>query len=149
MCLFVPCVSDVYVLESNVSATGVGAVLSVKKEEGLLQPVAFFSRQLNGAQCRYSADELEGLAMYEATWHFSFYLYRKKFTVITDNQALVTLMTVKQDNRRLENWSMKLSEYLFEVVHRKGLYNMVAHCLRRCPWKRRPHKINILVSIPL
>ena len=37
--------SDVFILESDASATGVGAVLYVRKEEGL-QPVAFLSRQL-------------------------------------------------------------------------------------------------------
>ncbi len=32
MCVVCACVSDVFVLESNASATGVGAVLSVRKD---------------------------------------------------------------------------------------------------------------------
>ncbi len=41
VCLYVPCVSDVFVLECDASASGVGAVLSVKRE-GEKLPVAFF-----------------------------------------------------------------------------------------------------------
>ncbi len=51
VCLCVPCVSDVFMLESDASSTGVGAVLSVvRKDENV--PVAFFSKQLRGAQSR-------------------------------------------------------------------------------------------------
>ncbi len=54
VCLVVPCVSDVFVLECDASVSGVGAVLSVVRGEEHL-PVAFFSKQLKGAQQRYSA----------------------------------------------------------------------------------------------
>ncbi len=54
VCLCVPRVSDLFISECDASSTGVGAVLSVKREEDVL-PVAFFSRQLHGAQRRYSA----------------------------------------------------------------------------------------------
>ena len=131
VCLFVPCVSDVFVLECDACSTGIGAVLSMRRDDGL-QPVAFFSHQLKGPQGHYSAQELEGLALYESITHFSFYLYRKRFTVITDHQALVTLMTAKQKNRRLDNWSMKLSEYQFDVIYRKGSENIAADSLSRC-----------------
>ncbi len=65
----------------------------------------------------------------------SLHLYCKKFTVITDHRALMILMTVKRENRRLDNWSMKLSKYQFKIVYRKGADNMVADCLSRCHGK--------------
>ncbi len=74
VCLIVPCVSDIFVLECDASACGVGAVVSVERGKDQ-NPVALFSRQLKGAQSRYSAQELEGLALFEAVRHFSFYLY--------------------------------------------------------------------------
>ncbi len=88
VCLVVPCVSDVFVLECDASVSGVVSV--VRGEEHL--PVAFFSKQLKGAQQRYSAQELEGLALIEAVRHFAFYLYGKDFTVVTDHRSLVTLI---------------------------------------------------------
>ena len=91
-----------FALECDECSNGISAVLAVRRNDGL-QPVAFFSRQLKKAQCRYSAQELEGLALYEFIIHFSD-LYQKRFTVITDYQALVTLMSAKHENKRLDNW---------------------------------------------
>ena len=88
VCLYVPCVSDVYVLECDASSTGVGAALSVERGEERL-PVAFLSRQLKGAQTRYSAQELEWLAVYESVNHFAYFLYGRKFRVITDHKGLM------------------------------------------------------------
>ncbi len=98
--LCVPCVSDVFVLESDASSTGVGAVLSVVRNNEKL-PVAFFSKQLRGAQANYSAQELEGLGIYEAIRHFAYFLYGRKFTVVTDHKGLVNMRYGKQENRRI------------------------------------------------
>ncbi len=131
VCLVVPCVSDVFVLECDASVSGVGAVLSVVRGEEHL-PVAFFSKQLKGAHQRYSAQKLEGLALFEAVRHFAFYLYGKEFTVVTDHRSLVTLMMTRQLNRRLYNWALKLTEFKFKVVCHSGRENGVADCLSRC-----------------
>ncbi len=111
VCLCIPCDSDMFILETDASSSGVGAVLSVLRE-GALRPAAF-SRQLHGAQTRYSAQELEGLGLYEAIRFFAFYLYGRKFKVITDHKPLVSMMTAPQHNRR------------------KGEQNIVADCLSR------------------
>lgn len=129
--LCVSWVSDKFVLECDACASGVGAVLSVTRGEELL-PVAFFSKQLRGAQTGYSAQELEGLALVEAVQHFAYYLYMQRFTVITDHRALVTLGTSRQKNRRLHHWALKLAEFDFEVRYRPGKQNGVADCLSRC-----------------
>ncbi len=110
VCLCVPCVSDVFVLESDASSTGVGAVLSVvRKDENV--PVAFFSKQLRGAQMRYSAQELEGLGVFEAIRHFAYFLYGRRFTVVTDHKGLVNMMTGRQYNKRIHNWCLKLTDF--------------------------------------
>ncbi len=78
VCLCIPCMSDKFILETDASGAGVGAVLSVRRGEELL-PVAFFSKQLQGAEHRYSAQELEGLGLFKAVRHFAFYLYGTHF----------------------------------------------------------------------
>ncbi len=55
--LHVPTSCDSFVLECDACATGIGSVLSIQRDKVLL-PVGFFSRQLRGAQSRYSAQEL-------------------------------------------------------------------------------------------
>ena len=60
--LCVPCSSDIFVLCTDASARGVGGVLCVQRKKKEL-PVAFYSRQLRGPECQYSATELEALAV--------------------------------------------------------------------------------------
>ncbi len=131
VCLYVPCVSDSFVLECDASSTGVGAVLSIDRDGDRL-PVAFFSKQLRGAQRRYSAQELEGLAVFESIRHFAYFLYGSSFKVITDHRGLVSLRTAKQSNRRIYNWALKLTEFDFEIEYRRGCENGVADELSRC-----------------
>ena len=52
--------------------------------------------------------------------------------MVTDHRAIVTLMTAKQENCRLHNWSMKLTEFEFSEEYRKGKENIVADYLSCC-----------------
>ena len=72
--LTVPSVHDVFELHTEASGQGIGSVLNVIRQNSVL-PVAFHSRQLKGAERRYSAMKLEVLAVCEAIKHFSHFLY--------------------------------------------------------------------------
>ena len=85
--LTIPAVSDFFRLHTDASGACLGAVLSVLREEKEL-PVAYFSQQLQGAQRRYSATELECLAVVVAIRHFEVYLAGQTFELVTDHQAL-------------------------------------------------------------
>jgi len=108
--LTIPQRSDNFVLETDASRRGVGAVLCVERD-GERLPVAFFSRQLRGAQTRYSAQELEALAIHEAIKFFSFYLLKRRFKVVTDHKSLESFTKIFHRNRRVQKWSMDLSIY--------------------------------------
>ncbi len=115
VCIVVPYVSDCFVVECEASSTGVGAVLSVRREDEL-KPVAFFSRQLKGAQSRYAAQELECLAFVEAVSQFAFYYYGRPFDILTDHKSLETLKLGRQLNRRVHNWALKLAEFDYTEI---------------------------------
>ena len=55
---------------------GIGGALSVIQEVKEM-PVGFYSRKLNDAQTRYSATEVEGLAIVKSIEYFSVYLIGK------------------------------------------------------------------------
>ena len=93
--------------------------------------MAFYSRQLRGAEQRYSATELEGLAIYCSVMYFAHFLYGHTFTVFTDHKALVALRTSKVLNRRLQGWTLKLQGFDFEVIYRQGKLNGNADGLSR------------------
>ena len=102
--LNVPGPEDIFVLQTDASAGGVGAVFNVVRDDKVL-PVAFFSKQLQGAERRYSATQLEGLAVYRSVTFFAHFLYGREFTLYTDHQALVSMRSGKVLNRRVHGWS--------------------------------------------
>ena len=71
----------------------------VRDKKGL--PVAYYSRQLQGAEANYAATQLECLAVVAAVRHFETYLAGREFELVTDHQALQGLRTSKNYNRHL------------------------------------------------
>jgi len=81
--LCIPMPEDVYSIVTDASGLEIGGVLQVQRE-GRWEAAAFFSRQLRGAEQRYSATELEALAVVASVSHFAYYLYGHRFTVFTE-----------------------------------------------------------------
>ena len=91
--LTIPTQEDSFLLQTDASTVGIGAVLSVRRNNEE-KPVAFYSRKLQPRE-RYSATELEGLAVVDSVDHFSVYLIGTEFTIETDHKALEFLNTAK------------------------------------------------------
>ena len=102
--LTVPVESDVFLLQTDESGVGTSGVLSISRD-GEELPVGFFSRQLKDAETRYSARELECLAVVDSIRHFEVYLHGRHFRVETDHKALEGLFTSKVLNRHLTRWA--------------------------------------------
>ena len=135
-CLTIPTQEDEFSLHCDASGAGIGATLNVLRGEKEM-PVAFYSKQLQGAQHNYSATELEGLAVFKAIHYFSHYLFGCRFVVWTDHKALVSFLHSRILNRRLHGWILKLLQYDFEIKYRPGLENGDADALSRQAWDSR------------
>jgi hypothetical protein len=95
------------------------AVLS-QVQDGAERPIAFASCQVNQAEQNYFASEAEMLAVIWATKQFRCYLYGKRFKVRTDHSALTYLHKFTGNNARLLRWSLRLSEFDFQIEDRPG-----------------------------
>ncbi len=126
-----PDFSKSFVLQTDASEVGVGAILSQADKEGLDHPVAYFSRKLLPRERKYSTVEKECLAIKLGVEVFWVYLYGKPFQIQT---ALQWLDSVKDSNNRLLRWSLMLQPYTFTIQHRKGVDNANADCLSRIEW---------------
>ena len=118
-----------FVLFTDASKTGLGAVLSQKKD-GKEYVVAYASRTTNKAEENYSITDLECLAVVWAIRHFQHYLFRP-FVVITDHAALKWLQTSKMPKGRRARWIMELQQYHFSIEHQPGKTNANADALSR------------------
>jgi hypothetical protein len=121
------------ILFTDASKIGLGAVLKQKQSNGKLHPIAYFSKKLLPYQTNYSVSELECLAIVESINFWHHYLYGNKFTVYSDHNCLKWLKSVKKPNSRLFNWSLKLSQYDFEIKYMRGNSNLEADALSRNP----------------
>ena len=112
-----------FILQTDASERGIGAVLSQCDENGTEHPVAFYSRKLLPREVKYSTIEKECLAIKAATHNFRVYLLGRKFTIQTDHRALEWLDRLKDNNARLTRWSLALQPYQFVVRYRAGSAN--------------------------
>ncbi len=131
--LFVPLCNDVFCLYTDASGDGVGACLHVVREDVEL-PVAFYSRQLRGAEKNYSVTELETLAIVSAVKHFEYYLYGRAVTVCTDHKACVSLLSSKHLNRCLMRFALKLQVMDLTIKYKPGSTIGNADGLSRQAW---------------
>lgn len=121
-----PDFSKKFTLTTDASNVAVGGVLS---QSG--HPIAYYSRTLNSAEKNYSTIEREMLAILACTKHFRPYLFGQNFTVETDHNPLVWYNKIKEPNARLMRWKEKLSDFDFNVIHKRGKDNKVADALSR------------------
>ena len=121
-----------YILDTDASAVGVGAVLS-QVQEGRERVIAYFSKTLSPAERNYCVTRRELLAVIKAVKHFRPYLYGQPFTLRTDHASLRWLCRRKEPTAQVARWLETLSEFRMEIEHRSGPKHGNADGLsRRC-----------------
>ena len=73
---------DQLLVQTDASMEGVGAVLSVIRDNEE-SPVAYYSKQLSPAEKNYTVTELECLAVVREIDHFAIHLLGRDFTLVT------------------------------------------------------------------
>lgn len=119
-----------FILTTDASNVAIGAVLS-QGTIGSDKPICYASRTLNDSEMNYSTIEKELLAIVWATKYFRPYLFGRKFKILTDHKPLQWIMNLKEPNSRLTRWRLKLSEYDYTIIYKKGKCNTNADALSR------------------
>lgn len=128
--LCIPDYAKPFSIQTDASNKGIGAVL-VQEIDGQDKPIAYTSRKLSDRECKYSASERELLSVLHAIEQFRPYVEGSHFKVISDHSALQWLHKNKDPHGRLARWAMSLQQFDYEIIHRKGKYNIVPDALSR------------------
>jgi hypothetical protein len=125
--------SKVFILHTDWSALGIGAIIGQLDEEGKEYVIAYASRSNNKAESNYSSYEGECLVVVWVVIHFRPYLYGTNFTLYTDHQPIKWLMTNDKLTGKLARWALILQEYEFKVIHQPGITHQNADTMSRRP----------------
>ena len=132
-----PCWDKPFELHTDASAVGIGAVLCQKdgKSERVIQ---YVSRALTPPESRYAVHEQELLAVVWALETCRPYLSSGEPVLIrTDSRAVELLEKKAEGSRRILRWLLRMAEFKYVVMHRKGSQNANADFLSRFPQSGR------------
>lgn len=96
--------------------------LSQPDHDGILRPVAFFSKKLTPTECNYDIYDKELMAIVRSfeEWRAELEGASDPVEVISDHKNLQYFMTTKRLSRRQARWSEFLSRFGFKLIYRPG-----------------------------
>jgi len=123
------------VLEADASDLALGAVVSQYGDDGLLHPVAYYSRKFGPAELNYEIYDKELLAIVASLEHYRhmFEGLGQQITIYSDHHNLLWFTETKIYNRRQARWAEKLSKYDFVIHFRPGTQGGKPDALSRRP----------------
>ena len=131
-----------FVLHTDASTTGLGAVLYQKQEDGKERVIAYASHTLNKSEQNYDAHKLEFLALkWAITDRFHEYLYGATFDVYTDNNPLTYILSTAKLDAMGHRWVGSLGSYNFTLHYKPGKLNCNADALSRINWESVDPKV--------
>ncbi|KIN99403.1 hypothetical protein M404DRAFT_30463 [Pisolithus tinctorius Marx 270] len=122
-----------FCLETDASDFATGAVLSVKCEDDLWRPVAFYSHSMSPPERNYQVFDKEMLAIIRAleTWRHYLEATPYQFEIWTDHANLQYFMKAQNLDRRQARWAQYLSRFNYKLVYKPGSSMAKADTLSR------------------
>ena len=124
---------QLFLVDCDAAATGLGAVLQQQDKQGREYPICFASRVLRPNERKWSTTELEAFAVVWALKTFRVYTEGSPTLVRTDHSPLLWLRNHAGKSARIARWVLRLQEFSFDLQHRAGRCNAVADALSRYP----------------
>ena len=120
-----------FVLATDWSKDGFGAVLCQLDDEGALRPLSFVSK---AKQAKIVDDATQGEAevVLWALDQFRHYIWGRRVVCYTDHQALVYLFEkLETKSNKIQRWVLRIQQYNVQFRHIRGKFNIVADALSR------------------
>lgn len=129
-CLALPDPELDFIVHTDASGYGTGAVLMQEFKEGM-RPIAFLSHKMTKAERNYPVHEQELLAILKALRAWRHYLSGRKFKILTDHQSLQYVESSAMATPRQMRWAAWFAEFDFTICYVPGKVNVVADALSR------------------
>lgn len=120
-----------FILYSDASDEAAGDQLCQTDENGIEYSVDNRSKLFNKFERNMGISEKEMAAVVYGVREFRHFLIGRHFKIVTDHSALTYLFSIKEPTGKLARWVMYLSQFSFDIVHRKGKLHWNADYLSR------------------
>ncbi|MBW0552635.1 hypothetical protein O181_092350 [Austropuccinia psidii MF-1] len=122
---------------------GLGAALhqaQIIDDKPTKGPVCYISRQIKPTEARYGASQMECLFLVWELEKLHYYLDGSVFEVITDCNAVRSLLNMKTPNRHMLRWQIAIQEYRgnMTIVYKAGSIHKNADGLSRWALANNP-----------
>ncbi|MBW0508843.1 hypothetical protein O181_048558 [Austropuccinia psidii MF-1] len=111
-------------------------------EEPIEGPVCCISRQIKPTEAKYGSSYMEFLCLVWALEKLQYYIYGSVSEVITDCNAMKSLLNKKTLNRQMLRWQIAIKEYRgnMTIVHKAGNIQKNSDGLGRWEFANTPGK---------
>ena len=117
--LALPSDEGTYILDTDASDFGLGAVLS-QRQDDQEKVIAYTSRTLAKSEQKYETTRKELLAIVTGLKQLCQYLLGRHFVIRTDHAALTWLRRTAEPMPQLARWLTFIEQFDYEIEHRPG-----------------------------
>ena len=114
-----------FILETDASTVGLGAVLSQVQEDGMVHPIAYASRAVDKHERNYGISELETLGLVWSVCYFRSCLLGHPCVVYTDHAACLSILNTTKPSGKLARWALTIQEMDIVSLERRALLLML------------------------
>ncbi|CAB0035279.1 unnamed protein product [Trichogramma brassicae] len=136
-----PLKNEKYILQTDASSRGMGAVLFQQPEGEGRRIIAYASAKFSVTEEKYHCNEQECLAVVWAIKRFRPYLEDRPFILRTDSRTVTWLNRFKGTRDKLMRWALLLQEFQFTLEHCPGRHNELPDHLSRNPCEETPEDL--------
>ena len=126
-----PDMSRPFIIYTDASGVGMGAILAQKDENDVEYMIAASSKLFNKHELSYPSVMKECKALMFGIAEFFQYVEDSQFTVVTDHKSLEHIEKFKQDNIMIMRWYIILNTLDCKIVYRKGKLHANVDALSR------------------
>lgn len=134
-------------LHTDACKIGIAGILMQRNKDGILRPIAYYSRQTTKEEMHMTAYELETLAVIASLQKFRVYLIGIEFKVVTDCNSLRATFLKRDLIPRVARWWISMQEYNISIEYRPGKSMAHVDALSRNPSPNRSTVVDGCESI--